>query len=102
MNRSKLFIVISYMYVQELCPLRARDQLSLIQHFAIQDIVVAEMYAAIEVSQYIIGSGSCAVSQFMALNIGARRRVGRLIQKLSVTFILRLTTLSGFPQNQAL
>lgn len=36
------------------------------------------MYAAIEVSQYIIGSGSCAVSQFMALNIGARRRVGRL------------------------
>jgi len=73
LNRHQL-----YVRAQKNCPLRTRDQLSLILHCAIQKIVVAEMYAAIEVSQYIIGSGSCAVSQFIALNIGARRRVGRL------------------------
>lgn len=51
------------------------------------------MYAAIEVSQYIIGSGSCAVSQFMALNIGARHRVGRSDKYLLATLLMYVTPL---------
>lgn len=67
----------------ELCDLLGANQLEYSGHASLEavqrhqlyGIVVAEIYAAVEVSQYIIGSGSCAVSQFMALNIGARQRV---------------------------
>ena len=45
---------------------------------ACQATLLSEAYAAIEVSDYIIGSGSCGVSQFLALNLGAKRRIGNV------------------------
>lgn len=55
-----------------------------------QDIVISEMYAAAHVSDYIIGSGSCGVSQFMARLMGAKHFVGRRLSfhKNSVHYFL--------------
>lgn len=41
-------------------------------------LLLSDIYAAIQVSDYIIGSGSCGVSQFIAWNIGAKHHFGEL------------------------
>jgi hypothetical protein len=41
-------------------------------------MVISQMYAAVEVADYLIGSGSCGVSQFMAQLLGGKHMIGKL------------------------
>lgn len=48
-----------------------------------QAALLVEVYAATKVSDYVIGSGSCGVSQFLALNLGSKHRMGECFPPLS-------------------
>lgn len=44
-----------------------------------QDMVISQMYAAVDVANYLIGSGTCVVSQFIAHLLGGKHMIGGLI-----------------------
>jgi hypothetical protein len=68
-------------------------------------MVISQMYAAVDVANYLIGSGSCGVSQFIAHLLGGKHMIGELIldyqAETSTTYIRYLHSSYTLPQNPA-